>query len=510
MDNGWDWLPYFWFFALHDSPHRLLDHIAHHEHLLFSEKWTEDLQSDRKIDASIISRRSIPDWDRESWDTCEWSRDREYILEIECERISSLCSDSPCNSWCCRSHDDIYQRKCVRKVLTNQFSYCSRFQEIGIIESRRKHIRSDERSTLDLISECLGPIGNDISSGSSDLTISDPIISGKIGCYLCWTDCIVCRYPMFCVWEWYIDDLSTEFAYFCNSGIDSSPDTWIDTIHAIFSGYPDSDSLEIWSLPYRRIESRISCEWCQVTRIMSSSRLIEESCIADCPSEVSWSVERWCHRHHSIARVATISRLESDNPTHTRGLSNRSTRICPESGWYESSCYCYSRSWWWSSRNTGRVPWIVSRAECTILTTSSHCELIHIGFTKWEISASLQAFCHSRLIRWDEVLEHPRARCCADSLFAEYILDSHRQSWSLVCWLCCESDTIDLLLCSLDRVKWQCIESIQFVVVLFCSLEEVVIYFFAGGFITFYKFWEFDEGEIFVVHFCVWVSIARV
>ena len=106
-----------------------------HETFLFTEERSEDLEPDREFDTGIIWRSCESDRNCESWNPRERCRNREDILEIECEGIISFLSDLPGNRRCGRRDEDIYLRECFRKILSNELTHTRCFFVIRIIES---------------------------------------------------------------------------------------------------------------------------------------------------------------------------------------------------------------------------------------------------------------------------------------------------------------------------------------------------------------------------------------
>ena len=82
------------------------------------------------------------------------------------------------------------------------------------------------------------------------------------------------------------------------------------------------------------------------------------------------------------ALLAQRDLADYDNTTHTRRLTNRSTRIRPERRWHESCRDRSRRSRRRSSRYSRHIPGICRRAKCRIFTTSAHSKFIEIGLTK--------------------------------------------------------------------------------------------------------------------------------
>jgi len=110
------------FLALYNIPHRLLHHMTHHETLLFSEDWTEDLESNWEVDTCVILGAGVSNWHHESRNTSERCRDSKYIFEIECEWIIPFGSYLPCDSRCSGSDDDIYLFERFFEVITDELT----------------------------------------------------------------------------------------------------------------------------------------------------------------------------------------------------------------------------------------------------------------------------------------------------------------------------------------------------------------------------------------------------
>lgn len=222
-------------------------------------------------------------------------------------------------------------------------------------------------------------------------------------------------------------------------------------------------------------------KWCRIEWIIPCCRFIEKSGISDRTSEISWSIKWWCHRNNTIATIASISWLPSDNSTHACWLSDTSTSICPESYWHDTtsnrSCWSWRRSSW----NTSRIPWIMSDSKSRILSTWPHSIFVHICFSEWDKSCFLHAKCDRRFIRRNESLKHIRSCLCEYSFLTKNIFHGNRKT----CYF---------------FFFWKHIENTKFFIILLCSFEKIIIYFLICCISIFYEIFEFEKGKIFEFH----------
>ena len=128
-------------------------------------------------------------------------------------------------------------------------------------------------------------------SSLCDMTIADAIIACHIGRDFCWTDDIVDRNPLGCMWERDVDDLCSEFSKLLDRSTDSLLDSLLDTFYEILFRNSDTHSAEIFSFPDFWIESHRICERSRIMRIMSRSHFIKTSSITNSVSKVSRTVE---------------------------------------------------------------------------------------------------------------------------------------------------------------------------------------------------------------------------
>jgi hypothetical protein len=127
--------------------------MPHHEAFLLSEDRSEDLESNGEFDRGIIFGCGISNWDDESWNPSERSRNRKDIFEIERKWIITLSSHLPSDRRRSRSDEYIDFRKCRSEIISDEFTDTTCPFIVGIIKSTRKYIRSYHRASLWLLSQ---------------------------------------------------------------------------------------------------------------------------------------------------------------------------------------------------------------------------------------------------------------------------------------------------------------------------------------------------------------------
>lgn len=105
------------------------------EDFLFSEEWSEDLESDGEFDCTAILGETVTDGECESRESGETRIDGENIREIHFERIIGFFSDFPGDGWGGRSDDDIDFIEGFLEIFSDEFSYERCSTEVRIIES---------------------------------------------------------------------------------------------------------------------------------------------------------------------------------------------------------------------------------------------------------------------------------------------------------------------------------------------------------------------------------------
>ena len=167
--------------------------MTNEENFFFTERWSEDLESDRKLDLLGIFRVSISARNCEARQSSEARWRREDIRKVHLEGIGDSITELPGDRWCGRCDDDIDLFEGIFEVFLDEFSHEIGTLVVGVIEFTREHEGAEHDTSLSFFSEGCTSIRGDIIPVFRDTSIADPVISSEIRRYFSWHDDVVDR-----------------------------------------------------------------------------------------------------------------------------------------------------------------------------------------------------------------------------------------------------------------------------------------------------------------------------
>ncbi len=131
---------------------------------------------------------------------------------------------------------------------------------------------------------------------------------------------------------------------------------------------------------------------------------------------------------HAVARHAAVGRFQAGRARQRRGLPDRAPGIGARRRRHDPCGHRRGRAARGAAGRTREVPGVLHRAEIAGLVRRAHREFVHVRLAEHHGAGSGKALDDGRVVRRDEILEHPRAAGRQHAAGAEDVLVHQRQS----------------------------------------------------------------------------------
>ena len=259
------------------------------------------------------------------------------------------------------------------------------------------------------------------------MAVAHAVKTRQVGRALGRCDHIVGRDRQAGVRQTHLHDLGPEPLQLVDRGLHRGADPGIQPLAHEFPDDADADATDVLAQRRRIIIDR-TLRAGRITLVEARHPGQHQRRVLGAAGHRTGLIERRGEGDHPPARATTIGRLDPGDTGQSSRLADRTTGIGAGRRDAQACRHRRSRAAGGAAGHGFTIPGITHRTEITGLVRRAHRELVHVGLAKHDHPCALQVLDHGRVIRRDEIFQHPRTTAGAYITGAKDVLVRDRDT----------------------------------------------------------------------------------